>query len=121
MAIAGIGETNIFDLRSYFDHGGRAFNFEIFDDRDGVAVLKNVSVRVADDVRGGFLGVAGGFQRFRIPFIRAFGTNPHVTVGVNIFGLALGAAEFVRHGEYFSAAAPLGKVLVFNLCSGLCS
>ena len=67
-----VDQADAFDLAAFFDHGGRAFDLQVFDQQHAVAIGQRRAVGVFDDawarvfIRGGRAGrpfdlVWGGF------------------------------------------------------------
>lgn len=88
--VVAVDQPDILDFRPDLDRGGRSFDFQILDDRDGVAILERIAVGVLDD-----------FLRFNIslfgPFVAAFRADEDHAVIVGVFGAALGTAGHIAH------------------------
>ena len=85
-----------FYLGSLLDDHGAAFDFEVFNQDDGVAVLQHGAVGIFD-AQGFFVGFAVVFR----PFKRAFGADVLAAVFGGVFGLALRARREGYGGDSF--------------------
>lgn len=78
--VVAIDQTNVFHFGAHFDHTGRAFELEVFDQGHGVAVLQ--------DIAGGIFENLAGFN-FRLnmlrPFVRTFWTDEIFAIFISEF------------------------------------
>jgi len=93
--VIAVDEADILDLGALLDHAAPAFQLEILDDGDGVAILQHVAGRVAPHA-GGF---DGGRVRLDRPLMRAFRAN--VVSGAVLVGQrgAAGGAGGIGHHD----------------------
>lgn len=96
MSITGIGQADVFGFRSHFDNAGSSLDFQVFNDRDGIAIRKNVAMGIADKVvrLSLWCGVCAGQCA---PLVRALRAHPKVGILVNIFRIALGTVCRILH------------------------
>lgn len=85
--VVAFHQTDVFDFGAHFEDGGRPFDFEVFDDRDGIAVAQFVAIGVFDyfDLVEVFGHGNGG------PFVPALWADQEHAVFVCVFGLAFWA------------------------------
>lgn len=87
--MVAVAEADVFDFGAGFEVALGAFDFEVFDEGDGVAVGEGVAVGVEHGAFGGCLGFgAGGIGGG--PFVAAVGAGEGGAVFVGVFGVALG-------------------------------
>ena len=85
--MVALDETDVLDLGADLDDERGTLDLQILDDRDTVAVLKDVTHGVAN----GQPGLGGLGNPLLGPLMGAFGANVHSSVFVGEFGIALGA------------------------------
>src|SRR5476649_1632782 len=91
--VVAVAQADVLDLGADLDHQGRAFDLEVFDDRDGVAVLQDVAYRVfLHGFIAGCFGLAIGG-----PFMGAFRADQLGAVFVGVFGIAFRAGWQSAH------------------------
>ena len=90
--VVALLQADAFDFGALLDDHGAAFDFEVFNQDDSVAVLQHGTVGIFDAQ-----GFFGGFAIVFRPFKRAFGTDVLAAVFVGVFGLAL-RARWEGHG-----------------------
>lgn len=97
MAIATVSKTDVFHFGADFYNRRRPFYFKIFDHGDGVAILQDVAIGIFND--GWARSVLGFFSDYRlgIPLKRTLGTDPQVSIFVNIFRLTFWALSGCLH------------------------
>ena len=88
-----VDQTDDFDFSADFDNWWWTFNFEVFDDGDGIAVLKHVAVCIFDDTD---IGAVFGCPIF-LPFVSAFRANVMTTVFVSEFWATSRAFRKITH------------------------
>jgi hypothetical protein len=82
-----LDQTNVFDFGADFNHQGGTFDFQVFDDGYGVAILQQIPVGILDDPFA--LGIVTlGIGR---PFVRAFRTDIGTAIEIGIFRVAFRA------------------------------
>src|SRR5690606_1632900 len=96
--VVALDEPDAFDLRADLERRRRALDLEVLDDRDGIAVLKAVAVRVEHDepFRRRVVRVSRGCRGDR-PLMRALRTDVEETVLVHERGLAFRAGRYLTH------------------------
>ncbi len=90
--VIAFDQTDIFDLGADLDHRRSITDFQVFDQRDGIAILKQVSVRVFPDFAGLVLGCT------RRPRVSAFRAVQQPGIFTREDGLAAGAGWQSTHG-----------------------
>lgn len=103
VAITGILQTDVFYFGADLDRRGRTFDFKIFDDRDGIAILQNISIGVANRVIFDNLDTDGRLCELA-PFVSTFRANPKIAIGIDVGGLTLGTGGILifTHGNLVS-------------------
>lgn len=87
-------EADVLHLRAHLDDFGRAFQLEVLDHGDGVAVLQDVPRGVADH---GFVRCFGRLRGVSAPFVRALRADEEASVLIGEGGVALGAGRERAH------------------------
>jgi len=89
--VVALNQANVFDFRPYFDHAGGAFQFEVLDQCDCVAVLQDIARSVFENLDCVHLDMD-----MLWPFMSAFRADEVGTIFVSEFRFALGAV-WERH------------------------
>ena len=92
--MVAIDQADVLHLGADLDHQRSAFDLQVLDHRDGVAVLQQVAHRVLDG-RGLVAAVSGSIGR---PLVAAFGTDQLRAIHVAVFGVAFRARRQGAHG-----------------------
>ena len=94
--VVAFHQADVFDLRAHLHHRRGAFDLEVFDHADRVAVGEKVAVGVAHD-NAGFrhIGRAGA----RRPLVGAVRTDEQIAVFISVFTVAFWAVGQLAHGR----------------------
>ena len=101
MAIGTIDQADAFDLGALFQHRRRAFDLQVFDQDDRIAVLQQVAVGVFDGALASAIagGIVGSGTSLR-PLMGAVGADVVLAIGVGVLQAALRAGgDGVGHGR----------------------
>jgi len=97
VSVVAFDEADVLDFGSGFDAAGTAFDLEVFDYGDRIAVAEDIAVGVFDHQPLLF-----GLRRVSAPLVSAFGTDQQRAVFIGVFASAFRAVGEIFHGEFLS-------------------
>ena len=96
--MVAIDQADALDLGAFFEHGGRAFDLQVLDQNNRIAIGQRVAIGVLDDAARFFALVSGGGGG---PLVATVWADKITAIGVGVFKCALGAGGEIGPGLLF--------------------